>query len=151
MPFCTQCGKQVGSEARFCQGCGAPAAGDPGPQQDVLTSITPKTVSTLCYVPVIGWIACVYALAAQRFRNERVTRFHGFQGLYLFVAWLVVDKAIGPMVRSFPGDQDGIVALLKIALIGAWLFMLFKTSQNETYRLPVVGELAERSLAEQRS
>jgi len=27
---------------------------------------------------------------------------------------------------------------------------LVKTSQSETYRLPVIGELAERSLAEQR-
>lgn len=104
----------------------------------------------LCYIPVIGWIPSVVMLAAQRFQNDRTVRFHAFQGLYLFVAWLLVDKAIGPVIRAMPFDNLGIIGLMKLALVGAWVFMLIKTSHNEAYRLPVFGELADRSMAEQR-
>jgi uncharacterized membrane protein len=34
--------------------------------------------------------------------------------------------------------------------VRTWVFMLVKTSQNRLYRLPLVGELADRSIAEQR-
>ena len=29
-----------------------------------------------------------------------------------------------------------------------WIFMIIKASQDEVYSLPVIGELAERSVAE---
>jgi uncharacterized membrane protein len=32
----------------------------------------------------------------------------------------------------------------------AWIVMLIKTSQQQHFSLPIVGELAERSVAEQR-
>jgi len=51
-----------------------------------------------------------------------------------------------------PGEavRIGITSVLKVALFCIWIFMLVKTSQNQLYRLPLLGELAERSLAEQR-
>jgi uncharacterized membrane protein len=38
-----------------------------------------------------------------------------------------------------------------MVVMGAWIFMIIKASQGERYRLPVFGELAERSLTEQQS
>jgi uncharacterized membrane protein len=40
--------------------------------------------------------------------------------------------------------------MLKAILFAVWIFMLVKTSQKEDFRLPVFGDLAERSLAEQK-
>jgi uncharacterized membrane protein len=120
------------------------------PAKDLLANLTPRNASILCYVPWVGWIMCVVVLAVDRFRHERVTRFNAFQGLYLFVAWLLVDRAIGPTLRAMAGHSSGIDGLLKLAVVAVWVFMLVKTSQNQTYRLPVIGDLAERSLAEQR-
>jgi uncharacterized membrane protein len=150
MPFCTQCGKQITDDARFCSGCGARQSVPGASGSRFLDSIEPRTASILCYIPVVGWLACVVVLAARRFQNERTVRFHAFQGLYLFVAWLLVDRAIGPMIRAMPFDSLGVIGLMKAAIVVAWVFMLIKASHNEAYRLPVFGELAERSIAEQR-
>jgi len=90
-------------------------------------------------------------LAASRFKNNRDVRFHAFQGLYLFVAWLIVDWAVGPFFH-IPEDiiRISLSGLLKGLIFVTWIFMIVKTSQEETVRLPVLGELAERSIAEQR-
>jgi uncharacterized membrane protein len=109
-------------------------------------------VSILCYIPVIGWIPAIFVLAADRFRNDQNARFHAFQGLYLSVAWLLVDWVVKPVSRSldFAYGFVPVVSLLKALLLGAWIFMLVKVSQNESYKLPFVGDLAEKSVAEQR-
>ena len=40
--------------------------------------------------------------------------------------------------------------ILKAVVMCAWIFMMIKTSHNEDYRLPIFGDLAERSANEQR-
>ena len=37
-------------------------------------------------------------------------------------------------------------SLLKLLILGLWIFMLVKTTKGEKRSLPVFGELAERSL-----
>ena len=40
---------------------------------------------------------------------------------------------------------------MKATIFGAWIFMIIKTGQDETYeKLPILGELAEKSVSEQR-
>jgi uncharacterized membrane protein len=39
---------------------------------------------------------------------------------------------------------------MKVAVFGAWVFMIIKTAQDEMYKLPILGELAEKSVSEQR-
>lgn len=97
-------------------------------------------------MPWLGWIAAIYVLASVRFRTDRDTRFHAYQGLYLFVAWLVVDWAFTPWFQWLPGRDLPIDELLQLCLLVLWVFMLIKTWGGERYSLPVVGELAERSL-----
>ena len=53
------------------------------------------------------------------------------------------------MFTSFHGP--GIIRVDKIlqaVLMFTWIFMLIKTSHNEAYSLPIIGELAEKSAAE---
>jgi uncharacterized membrane protein len=106
----------------------------------------------LCYVPYFGWIAAVVVLASPRFHTDRVVRFHAFQGIYLFVAWLLVDWVLSPVFHSIPSPNPmrAVAGLLHAAVLVAWVWMIVKTSQEQLFRLPVLGELAERSLAEQR-
>ncbi len=87
-------------------------------------------------------------------RNKRL-RFHAFQGLYLFAAWLMVEWVFAPML-AFPVSTVGfpiyrsISQLLHLVIVGAWIFMLMKVSHDQDYRLPVIGDLADRSVSEQR-
>lgn len=157
MAFCTKCGKQVADSDVFCAVCGtrqaAPSSGPAasgGPE--ILHKINERNAAVLCYLPFVGWIPAIVVLASARFRDMRQVRFHAFQGLYLFVAWLLVDWFITPMVSFGPhfGPQRAVVHLLQLVILGAWIFMLVKTSQHQFFRLPVIGEIAERSVAEQR-
>jgi uncharacterized membrane protein len=152
MPFCCQCGFKVSATDAYCGRCGAKQPGVAPPPPSLFTNLTARNAALLCYIPVIGWIPAIVVLASERFKQDRTVRFHAFQGLYLFVAWLLVDWAIGPFFAMVPGHafRSGVTGILKALLFLAWIFMIVKTSQNETYRLPVVGELAERSLSEQR-
>jgi uncharacterized membrane protein len=105
--------------------------------------------SILCYIPTLGWIAAVIVLATQRFRNDRVVRFHAFQGLYLFAAWLFVQWALKPMFGGLNGHMHfGPVKILEFAIIGVSIFMMVKAAHQEAYALPVIGELAQKSAAE---
>lgn len=147
MPYCSQCGAEAGPRDVYCARCGArqPVAGPAG--ADPLRSLTPRTASMLCYIPVVGWIGAVIVLAADRFRHDRQVRFHAFQGLYLFVAWLIVNQALRPLWDNFsdawPADK-----ILEALLVFTWVFMLVKTSHEENYALPIIGELAQKSAAE---
>ena len=148
MPFCSRCGNAVEDTDAYCGRCGAPQpnAARP-PHTDPFAGMSPRTASILCYIPVVGWIAAIVVLAADKFRNDRRVRFHAFQGLYLFVLWLIVCEVIGPMFRHV-GHNFRIDKILDAAVLFLWIFMLIKTSQDETYSLPVIGELAEKSVAE---
>ena len=158
MPFCVQCGQTVGGSDRFCAKCGAQQAGatsGPGRVQDFWSNISHRHASLLCYIPWVGWIAAIAVLASDRFRGERRLRFHAFQGLYLFAAWLMVEWVIEPMLPfrmaggGFPFYR-GLSQILHLMIVGAWIFMLIKVSHDEDYRLPILGELADRSASEQR-
>jgi uncharacterized membrane protein len=171
MPYCCQCGNQVAASDRYCRTCGASqaAAGTPAnaanappggyppgfPPGAAAGFWTTRNASRLCYFPWLGWIACVLVLATHRFQRDYEVRFHAFQGLYLFVAWLLVDWVVSPMLRMtgygfwqpMPFMGGGVLHLL---IFVAWIVMFFKTKRGEHYRLPILGDLAERTVAEQR-
>jgi uncharacterized membrane protein len=158
MPFCTQCGHEAGGSDAFCGYCGARQPGPtasgfkPGPAQpgpDPLAGLSPRTAAILCYLPAVGWIAAIIVLAARRFKEDRLIRFHAFQGLYLFAAWLIVDWVVGPMVRFAPGRHVPLDTLLHGVILAVSIFMMVKASHDEAYVLPIIGELAQRSATEQ--
>ncbi|MCC6587815.1 MAG: zinc-ribbon domain-containing protein [Bryobacterales bacterium] len=154
MPYCTQCGQQVAPTARFCAKCGAAqpvAASAPAQSHSWLDTVDSRTASILCYIPVLGVVACVVVLAAHRFRGDREARFHASQGLYLFVGWLILDWGLKPFLAMLPfaGFYALVLRSLKALLVVTWIFMIVKASQREAYRLPIIGDLAERSMAEQ--
>jgi uncharacterized membrane protein len=121
--------------------------------------MSPRTASILCYIPVVGWIAAVIVLASRQFRRDTTVRFHAFQGIYLFVVWLIVDWILSPMTgfsmmrgwhRPWLVPGISLVFILKAVIFFCWIFMLVKVSHGEHYRLPILGELADRSVAEQK-
>src|SRR6476660_207374 len=141
MPYCCQCGIQVGPGDIYCARCGARQPIEARPTPDPLSSISPRTASILCYVPVVGWIAAIIVLASERFRQNQQIRFHAFQGLYLFVAWLIVDQVIRPVFHSLPDGGFPVHKVLQAVLMFTWIFMLVKASHDEPYSLPIIGAL----------
>ena len=166
MAFCPQCGTAVGDRDPYCSKCGARqpgvhsayAASGPPPipgAGEFLGGLSNRSASLLCYIPMIGWIAAIVVLASEHYRHEAQVRFHAFQGLYLFVAWLLVEWVVSPVLRFSdhgygPSWHHLVQAAVQLAIFGAWILMIVKVAQGEDYHLPIVGDLAERSVSEQR-
>ena len=162
MPFCTSCGSAVEPQARFCRHCGAqqaaqkppftPPPSTHPPSEPFLNDISDRTAIILCYIPVFGIIPSVICLAAHRYRHNYRVRFNAFQGLYLFVVWLVVSSAIPSLLWSaFPGGglEHALLHLVQLALIFCWIYMLARSAQERPVSLPILGDLAARSAQEQ--
>jgi len=169
MPFCSKCGFEVQSGDQFCGRCGEPqpdakSAGpifpdgtQPQPQTnpkpkntDPFSTVNDTTVSVLCYIPFLGWIASIYVLSVDRFRGKNIVRFHAFQGLYLFVAWLIYDWVVEGILFDVMNRAWVITRVVRLGLTATWIYLMFKTSQREVVRLPVIADLADKSIAEQR-
>ena len=160
MPYCVQCGSGVGDQDQFCAKCGRRQQVAPGVNETTervrhfFSSVSDRNAALCCYLPFVGWIASILVLASERFRRDDRVRFHAFQGLYLFAAWVLVDWLISPVLfgpffgfRALVRSIDG---LLKLTIFGAWIFMMIRVNQDQDYHLPILGELAERSVSEQR-
>ena len=95
----------------------------------------------------MGWIAAIIVLAAQRFRHVPAVRFHAFQGLYLFVAWLMNDQVLKLALAPI-SHLHHLHDLVSVILLAMSVFMMVKASHDEAYSLPLFGELAHRSMSE---
>ena len=78
-----------------------------------------------------------------------MVRFHAFQGLYLFAAWLMVQWVVHPMFSAMPERFIRVDHILEGILLAVSIFMIVKASHGEAYVLPIIGELAQKSAAEQ--
>jgi uncharacterized membrane protein len=172
MPFCNQCGFEVRSGDPFCTNCGkaqsfarpSPAdsvndgaafrpATSPNPTidaNDPLASLSPQVVATLCYTPFLGWVMSIVVLASSRFRAAPLIRFHAFQGLYLTVGCLIYDWVVEAILYDVIPRFSVISRLVKLAYIAGSIFLMVKTNSGEVIRVPVISEIADRSVAEQR-
>jgi uncharacterized membrane protein len=155
MAFCVQCGNQVRDADRFCTKCGSQQKAAPIPNADPFSGISARNAALLCYIPWVGWIAAIVVLASERFRQNPTVRFHGFQGLYVFVTWLIVEWVVAPALYvtgfMFGRGHHALANILELAVFCAWIFMMIKVSHDQTYKLPIIGDLAERSVSEQRT
>lgn len=161
MPYCSKCGKEVRDLDRFCTKCGArQPIYTPGKLDTASDAVSDRASCVLCYTPFLGWVVAIIVLAADRFRNQPVVRFHAFQALYLFVTWLLVDRVVGPvlhlaLVRPFSGGMafwwpglgiGGLVGALELAIVVVSIYMMFRVNENEFIRLPLLSDLADKSL-----
>ena len=151
MPYCTNCGTGVAAQASFCHNCGA-AQARPPEYVDPLAKLSDRTASMLCYIPVFGVLPAIIFLAAQRYRTNARVRFDAFQSLYLFVAFLVISSVL-PTFFWFSFHtfvfHSFFIWLLKATMFCVWIYLLVKAAKEERVHLPIIGDLAARSAAEQ--
>jgi uncharacterized membrane protein len=161
MPYCSHCGSQVGEQDAYCTRCGARQPVEiPGRLDAASEAVSDRASCVLCYLPFLGWVVSIIVLASARFREQQIVRFHAFQGLYLFVTWLLVDRVLNPVlhvaiVRPFSHaggfwmpvyGLGGMLSILELAIIVLSIIMMFRVNEREMLRLPFLSELAEKSL-----
>jgi len=153
MAFCPNCGATV--EGRFCAKCGtqvnATAAPETGPANaayatPAATGLSDNVAGALCYV--LGLITGILFLVLAPYNQSKFVRFHAFQSIFLHVGLIALWVIDTTIVLILPWSLHLIVSLLwmLIALGGVamWLICLVKAYQGERYKLPVIGDLAEK-------
>jgi len=145
MPFCCQCGCQVGDASHYCSKCGAPSGGCPG-----RGGFRGRDESAHRVYPVLhplGRLDCRHRRAGlSTFRTNRTVRFHAFQGLYLFVAGCS-SSGVHTLAFFDRGPHIHLAGLLEMAILALWIFMIVKTSQGRSSRCRD-RRAAEKSLSE---
>jgi uncharacterized membrane protein len=123
---------------------GVPPAGAPASSS---AGLSENAAGALCYALTV--ITGIIFLVLEPYnRNPRV-RFHAFQAIFLFVAWLVILMAriLLATMLGFAGlwilwMLIGIVLGLGFFIL--WLYMIIATVQGKLVVLPIIGPLAQK-------
>lgn len=137
MPFCAKCGAQVADGVAFCPACGAQqgaaAAGTGGVKAG---GLEPHIAGALAYL----WIVAIIWLILEPFNKDRFIRFHSFQSLAFGIVAFVVSVVLG--LIPILGWIIGIFWSLGVLIL--WLVCIFKALNKEMFKLPVIGDFAEK-------
>ncbi len=155
MAFCAKCGAQLAEGTSFCASCGSPVGpAVSGPQAPAVagSGITSNVAGLLCYI--LGFITGIIFLMIEPYKNDKFVRFHAFQSIFfnvaLIVFWIaysIVTSIMGAVSLGFLAVAMGLVALLiSLAILGYWIFLMFKAYNNELYKVPFIGDLAAKQV-----
>lgn len=102
------------------------------------TGLSENFASFLCYL--FAFIGGALFLAVEK--RSRYVMFHSLQSLFLFGTLI-----LGHLIAGFI-PLVGVVVNMLLAVLGfsLWILLMLASLQGKWYKVPVVGDLAERQL-----
>jgi uncharacterized membrane protein len=106
--------------------------------------MAPNVAATLSYI--LTFITGILFLVLAPYNQDRFVRFHAFQSIFFAVACFVINIAFTLLaVAILPWMLTSMLSmLLTLAFLGIWILMMVKAYQGERFKLPVIGDLAEK-------
>ena len=165
MAFCANCGTQMADGAAFCPNCGkaagqgtagAAVAAQPAPQPPPPPPVAPPVAAntTTASAPleenIAGMLAyftiipAIVFLLVEPYNRNRFVRFHSFQCLFTCGALIVIHVGLSIIGYALPLLILPIYMLLGLAELALWILLVIKAYQHEMFKLPIVGDLAEK-------
>jgi uncharacterized membrane protein len=148
MPIsCPQCSAEMPDAAAFCPGCGFRMIAVPSAVAST-GFLKENVAAALAY---FTFIPAVVFLRIMPFKRNHFVRFHSFQSIFLILAGIVVAVglrvlfAILTLIPMFGYLLAWLIVLL-VVLAGTilWLVLVLKAWQGEFFKVPVIGDFAER-------
>jgi uncharacterized membrane protein len=161
---CPSCHNEVSPQATFCGFCGTPlaaaaaapagggytavpAAAPPVAAAPAAGGLSENAAAAISYVTIIP---AIIFLVLEPYNKMRLVKFHAIQCIGLHVAWIavwVVLMVLGVVLHFIP--LIGILFFLADMAIGviffiAWLLAILKASKGEYFKLPIIGDFAEK-------
>ncbi len=109
--------------------------------------------SLLCYLPVCA-ISLIYSIIViVTDKTNKAVRFHAFQSLLLTAAYIVALVAVvavgGVLVAATGSNMLGVLVSLLyfvviVGFLGLMVFGMIKGYQGGDYKLPVIGDMADK-------
>lgn len=100
------------------------------------TGLEPNLAGLLCYVA--GIVTGIIFLVIEK--DNKFIRFHALQSIILFGGLLVVQMAL---IMTFVLAL--LLPLINIVALVLWILLMFKAYKGEKYKLPVIGDIAEKN------
>jgi len=146
---CEKCGVEMVAGSAFCASCGQPAVLGMGEREGAAvatSSLSPNVAGALCYLG--GAVTGVLFLILEPYRRDRFVRFHAFQSIFFTIGWIVLYVAMGVLESFLPWALWHVIALLSMLIsLGLFclaLWLMYRAYNNERFKLPVIGDLAEK-------
>ena len=139
MAFCNMCGAQIADGTTTCAACSSRA-----PAASVSTgAMSDNVAGMLAYITIIP---AIVFLVLEPYNRNRFVRFHSFQNIFFHVAWFVLWVALSIFAHI---PVLGWLSILIWPLIGLagliiWIILLLKANQGQMFKLPVIGDMAEK-------
>lgn len=133
--------------AAYCPGCGRTMR--PPERAQGKVGALPETIAgALAYCTIIP---AIVFLVLDPYNRSRFVRFHSIQCLLVWLAGVVIGAAlkfVGLVLLIIP-FLGHLLALLISGLVGLaavviWLVLVVKALQGEMFKLPVLGDFAEK-------
>jgi uncharacterized membrane protein len=133
----------------MCAACSSRTAAPlPAAAQGTTGGMSDNVVGMLCYITIIP---AIIFLVMEPYNKSRFVRFHAFQNIFLHVAGLVLWIAliiISAVLAFIPvlGHLVGFLLwmTLSLGLLIIWIILLIKANQGLMFKLPIIGDLAEK-------
>jgi len=144
--FCSSCGAQMPDGAVVCPACGKGSTGTAAAvaaPAGTTGGLADNVAGLLAYVTIIP---SIIFLVIEPYNKNRFIRFHSFQNIFFWIAWIILSIALG-IIGQIP--VLGWMSLFLWPIIGlagfiVWLVLMLKAYQGQMYKLPVVGDMAEK-------
>jgi uncharacterized membrane protein len=149
MAFCANCGGEIAAGANNCSKCGKPTGQSAGggaaaaPAPAAAGGLQDNVAGMLAYITIIP--AIVFLVVAP-YNENKFIRFHSFQSIFFCVAWTVLWIALSIVgMIPFLGFLTLFIApVLGLAGLALWIVLLAKAYGNQTWKLPIIGDLAAK-------
>lgn len=105
------------------------------------SGLDPKVSAMLAYLLwIVGGIV-FYAIS-----KDSYVRFHAMQSILFSVVFIAIDVVLGIFGVFIPylGFGFGIGSLVGLVAFVFWLVLMMKAYQGERYKLPILGDMAEK-------
>jgi uncharacterized membrane protein len=103
-----------------------------------------NVAGALCYI--LGFISGIIFLLMEK--DSRFVKFHAVQSIGISLALVIFNIIISSLYGIFSWSMFWLVATLSslislVALI-LWIFLIMKAFQGEIFKLPIIGDIAEK-------
>jgi len=105
--------------------------------------MTDNMAAALAY---FTFIPAIIFLVLEPYNRNRVIRFHAWQSLLFSAAWFVLWWVIRIMlhVPIFGFMTLFLIPLIWLAGFVIWIILVLKAYQGQMFKLPVIGDVAEK-------
>ncbi len=110
---------------------------DSAPVQPTASGLTDNNAGALAYVTVIP---AIVFLLVEPYNKSSFVRFHSWQCIFLCIVAIVADVvlAVIPFIGWF------LIPFVGLAILIVAVICLLQALKGNRYKLPVIGELAEK-------